>query len=327
MAILVFLESRDGEIKTTSFEAVAAARALADAGAPGADGQVVAVLAAPAAMGAKAAACGAYGADRVLHAADDRFAHHAPDAAASAVVAAQKATGAPLVLFSASAAGKDLAPRVAARLSAGLASDCTHLDVEGGRVVATRPVYAGKANQQVTFRSAVGLASLRPKVFPMTEHRPGTEAPVEALAFEAGQSRVTTTGMSAATGGPADLTEADIIVSGGRGMKGPEHFHLIEDLAAALGATVGASRAVVDAGWRSHAEQVGQTGKTVSPKLYVAIGISGAIQHLAGMSSSRTIVAINKDADAPIFKIANYGIVGDAFEVVPALTEAVKKLR
>jgi electron transfer flavoprotein alpha subunit len=324
MAVLVFLESRDGELKNTSFEAVAEARRIADAAGLG---EVIGVLAAPAAAADKAARAGAYGADKVLHAAGDAFARYAPDATAAAVVAAQQATGATLVLFSASAMGKDLAPRVAARLDAGLASDCTHFDVEGGRVVATRPVYAGKALQKVGFRSAVGLATLRPKAFAMTEHKAGASAPVEALAgFAPGEARVTTTGMSAATGGPADLTEADIIVSGGRGMKGPEHFHLIEDLAKALGASVGASRAVVDAGWRPHGEQVGQTGKTVSPKLYVAIGISGAIQHLAGMTSSRVIVAVNKDADAPIFKLANYGIVGDAFEIVPALTEAVKKL-
>jgi electron transfer flavoprotein alpha subunit len=327
MAILVFLECRDSEVKHSSHEAVAEARRLADQGLGG--GQVVAVLVAPAAAGPKAAQAGHYGADQVLHAAHDAFANYLPDVFAGAVVEAQKKVGATHVFFSASAMGKDLAPRVAARLDAGLASDCTHLDVEGGRLVATRPVYAGKAIQKVGWKSAVALASLRPKVFALTEHRPGKDAPVEPLAgsFDPSLAKVVTTGTSAATSGPADLTEADIIVSGGRGLKGPENFHLIESLAQALGATVGASRAVVDAGWRPHGEQVGQTGKTVSPKLYVAIGISGAIQHLAGMSSSRTIVAINKDADAPIFKVANYGIVGDAFEIVPALVEEVKKLR
>ena len=327
MGVLVFLESRDSEIKTSSHEAVAEARRLVDAGL---GGEVVALLVAPAAAAAKAAHAGAYGADKVLHAAHDAFGRYLPDVFAGVVAEAQASAGATHVFFSASAMGKDLAPRVAARLGAGLASDCTHLDVEGGRLVATRPVFAGKAVQKVAFRSPVALASLRPKVFALTEHRPGTDAPVEALAFDAAglsAAKVTTTGTSAATSGPADLTEADIIVSGGRGLKGPENFHLVESLAEALGATVGASRAVVDAGWRPHGEQVGQTGKTVSPKLYVAIGISGAIQHLAGMSSSRTIVAINKDADAPIFKVANYGIVGDAFEIVPAFVEAVKKLR
>jgi len=323
MAILVVLEGRDGDVKASSFEAVAEARRLADGGL---GGDVIALVCGAPAIAGAAGRAGAFGADKVLHAAHDSFARYQPDGFAAAVVAAQQATGASHVFFSATAMGKDLAPRVAARLSAGLASDCTALAVDGGRLVATRPVFAGKAIQKVAFTGGVALAGLRPKLFPLTEHRPGATAPVEALAFDPGTARVTTTGTSAATSGPVDLTEADIIVSGGRGLKAPEHFHLVEDLAAALGATVGASRAVVDAGWRSHGEQVGQTGKTVAPKLYIAIGISGAIQHLAGMTSSRTIVAINKDADAPIFKVANYGIVGDAFEVVPALTEAVKKL-
>ncbi len=326
MSILVVLEQREGELKKTSFEAVAEARRLVAAGF---GGDVVAVLPCGPGAEAHAAQAGAYGASKVLVASRPSFARYAPDGYAAAIVAAATATNATAVFFSASAMGKDLAPRVAARLGAGLAADCTHLDVEGGKLVATRPVYAGKAIQKIAFKSSPALASLRPKVFALTEHTPGASAPVEPLEFafdEAKDARVTVEGLAAQTGGPADLTEADIIVSGGRGMKGPEHFHLIEELAKALGATVGASRAVVDAGWRPHGEQVGQTGKTVSPKLYVAIGISGAIQHLAGMSSSRCIVAINRDPDAPIFKLATYGIVGEAFEVVPALTEAVSKL-
>ena len=323
MAILVYLEQRDGEIKKTSFEAVAEARRLADLGL---GGDVIALLVcAPGKEGA-AAEAGTYGADQAWTAVSPAFASYQPEGYAAAIVAAQAKASANTVLMSAGALGKDLAPRVAARLQAGLASDCTHLDLEGGKLVATRPVYAGKAIEKLAFKSSVALATLRPKVFPLTEHRPGTQAPVTALDVPQADARLTVSRISAATGGPADLTEADVIVSGGRGLKGPEHFGIIEDLAKALGGTVGASRAVVDAGWRPHGDQVGQTGKTVSPKLYVAVGISGAIQHLAGMSSSRCIVAINKDADAPIFKIADYGIVGDAFEVVPALTEAVRKL-
>ena len=326
MNLLVFLEQREGEIKKSSFEVVAAARRIADASG---GGEVTAILVGGPGVGGGAGAAGAYGADRVWVAEDAAWARYQPEGCVAAVVAAQSKANADAVLFSAGALGKDLAPRVAARLGKGLASDCTALEIEGGRLVATRPVYAGKAQQKVGFRGAPALASLRPKVFPATEHRPGASAPVEPLGVAidaAGLARTTVTALSAATGGPADLTEADIIVSGGRGLKGPENFAMIEDLAQALGATVGASRAVVDAGWRPHGDQVGQTGKTVSPKLYVAVAISGAIQHLAGMSSSRCIVAINKDADAPIFKVADYGIVGDAFEIVPALTAEVKKL-
>jgi electron transfer flavoprotein alpha subunit len=246
---------------------------------------------------------------------------------ASAIAAAVAKTQPVAVLFGASSMGRDLAPRVAARLGVGLASDCVALSAEGGKLQATRPVYAGKATQTVTFKKSPAVATLRPKMFAAVENA-GAAAQVQPLEFpyDPGAVKARVKDVKAEQGGKVDLTEAEIIVSGGRGLRGPEHFDLIERLAEALGATVGASRAVVDAGWRPHADQVGQTGKTVAPKLYVAVAISGAIQHLAGMSSSRCIVAINKDADAPIFKVADYGIVGDAFEVVPALTEAVKQL-
>lgn len=321
MSILVFLEQRDGQIRSVSREALGeATRLAATLGGP-----VVGVCCAAADPGV--AALGDAGADRVLLAKHEAFASYDGAGYAAAAAAAVAAAQPKLVLFPASSLGKDLAARVAARLGAGLASDCTSLATDGGRLVAKRPVFAGKAVQKVAFPTSPALVSLRPKAFAPVAGA-GKTAVVEELAFawDASAPRAKVTGTAAAKGGKVDLTEAEIVVSGGRGMKGPEHFALVEQLADALGGSVGASRAVVDAGWRPHGEQVGQTGKTVSPKLYVAIGISGAIQHLAGMTSSRCIVAINKDADAPIFKVADYGIVGDAFEVVPALTEAIRQL-
>ena len=322
MSILVFVEQRDAQVRPVAREALGeAARQASAIGGP-----IVGVCCAASDPGL--AALGESGAERVLFARHEAFAVYDGAGYAQAVAAAARATNAKLVIFGASSMGKDLAPRVAALLGVGLASDCTTLAQVGGRLVATRPVFAGKANQKVAFPASPAIVSLRPKVFAAAAAKAGATAAVESLEFawDAAAPRARVTGTTGAKGGKADLTEAEVIVSGGRGLKGPEHFVLVEQLADALGATVGASRAVVDAGWRPHGEQVGQTGKTVSPKLYVAIGISGAIQHLAGMSSSRCIVAINKDADAPIFKVADYGIVGDLFEVVPALTEAVKRL-
>ncbi len=224
------------------------------------------------------------------------------------------------------AMGKDLAPRVAARVGAGLASDCVALEVKDGRLVARRPMYGGKAYASVEWTGEPQMATLRPNVFPLAP--PDASRPVVVVKGSAdvtARARVTAT--TATAQGRLPLSEAQIIVSGGRGLKGPENFHLVESLAEALGAAVGASRAVVDAGWVDHQLQVGQTGRTVSPSLYVACGISGAIQHLAGMSSSRCIVAINKDPDAPIFKVADYGVQGDLFEILPKLTEAAKAHR
>ncbi len=321
MSVLVFIEQRGGQVRSLSREVLGeATRIAASLGGP-----VIGVC--PAASDPGLAALGEAGASRVLLAKHEAFARYEAAGYARAVASAVEALEPAVLLFGASAMGKDLAPRVAARLGAGLASDCTALSVEGGRLVARRPVFAGKAIQKVAFPRVPAIASLRPKVFAAVSLS-GQAAAVEPLAFawDAQGSRSRVTRLAASAGGKPDLTESEIIVSGGRGLKGPENFKILEDLAEALGATVGASRAVVDAGWRPHSDQVGQTGKTVSPKLYVAVGISGAIQHLAGMSSSRCIVAINKDPDAPIFKVADYGLVGDLFEVVPALAKAVREL-
>jgi electron transfer flavoprotein alpha subunit len=319
--IVTFAEVRDGKVRRASLEAVSEARRLA---APlGATVQAVLIGQGVAPLAAEVAP---YGADRVHLFDDAALASYATEVWARALgqVIAQEQPAAVLIPFT--AMGKDVAPRVAARAHAGLASDVVKLEVKDGRLEARRPVYAGKAFATVRWEGEPQMATLRPNVFTLA-------APDPARKFETVTATVDTTArarvvsVQASAGGKVELTEAQIIVSGGRGLKGPENFHLVEELAASLGAAVGASRAVVDAGWVDHQYQVGQTGKTVSPTLYVAAGISGAIQHLAGMSSSKVIVAINKDADAPIFKVADYGIVGDVFEVLPKLTAAAAELR
>jgi electron transfer flavoprotein alpha subunit len=323
MSILVFIEQRDGKVRSVSREALGeAARLAAVLGGP-----VVGVCCAASDPGL--AELGEAGADKVLLATHESFAMYDGAGYAAAVAAAVKATSPAVVLFASSGMGRDLAPRVAAQACVGLASECSAISTEGGKLVATRSVYAGKALQKVAFPASPAMLTLRPKMFAPLEPQAGKAAAVEALPFawDAAAPRAKVTAVVGAKGGKLDVTEAEIVVSGGRGMKGPEHFALLESLADVLGASVGASRAVVDAGWRPHGEQVGQTGKVVAPKLYVAVGISGAIQHLAGMTSSRCIVAINKDPDAPIFKVADYGIVGDLFDVVPALTSALQQPR
>jgi len=321
MTILAFAEQRDGKLKKTAFEVVRAARTIADQ----TGGQVLALLIGNS-VKAPGSELGGYGAHKVLAVEDPRLALYSTTAYAKVIAEAARSVNAGLVFLAATAMGKDVAPRVAIKLQAGLAADCTALKVDNGTVIASRPVFAGKAITDVTITTPVQVYTLRPNVFTAGGSN-GTQAPVEqfAVALSDEDFSVVVKEVTQATG-KLDVTEADIIVSGGRGLKGPENFHIIEELAAVLGGAVGASRAVVDAGWRPHDEQVGQTGKTVSPSLYIAVGISGAIQHLAGMSSSKYIVAINKDKDAPIFQVADYGIVGDAFEVVPALANEVRKL-
>ncbi len=316
--VLAFAEQRNGNFRKTAGEVVSAAVDIAQ------DREVVAILIGSGIEGI-AAGLGTFGASKVLVCDAEDLKEYRGDNYAGAVFHAVEKIHPSALLFPASTQGKDLAPRVAARIGTSVATDCVELKVDGGRVLAKRPIFAGKAFAWVESSSEPFVASLRPNVFPAKEK--GGEAQVEKLDFTPGADDLMVTLKEVVqTGGKKiELTESEIIVSGGRGMKNPENFKIIEELAATLNAAVGASRAVVDAGWRVHADQVGQTGKTVSPTLYIACGISGAIQHLAGMSSSKVIVAINKDPEAPIFKIADYGIVGDLFEVVPALTEEVKK--
>jgi electron transfer flavoprotein alpha subunit len=223
---------------------------------------------------------------------------------------------------------RELMARLAARLGVGLAADSVSLAAEGDRLIATRPVYAGKLLSRVTWAKTPWMVTLRPNVFRPADAQAGRKATVDrpAVTPPPAVMKFVERREEASTGLP-ELTEAEIVISGGRGMKGPENYVILEKMAGVIGAAVGASRAAVDAGWRPHRFQIGQTGRTISPKLYMGFGVSGAIQHLAGMRTSKVIVAVNKDPEAPIFKIADYGIVADLFEVVPALTEELKKLK
>ena len=325
MKILVYLEVQNGNVRRTSLEAVAAAlRVARDLG-----GEVIGSLVGGGDMVGLGSAMGSRGLARVMVTRHQDLAAYSQEGYAQAVAAQAREAGATHVFFSHTAFGKDLAPRVAQKLDAGMAGDVVALMTEGGRLVAERPMYAGRVVAQVGVTGERAVFTLRPKIFPAGETQAGKTAEVTEIPFTPppGGIRAVLKGIEAAAAGMVDLTEADFIVSGGRGVKGPEGFKPLEELARVLGAAVGASRAAVDAGWRPHADQVGQTGKTVSPTLYVACGISGAIQHLAGMGSSKVIVAINKDPNAPIFEKADYGIVGDLFEVVPRLTAEVKKLK
>jgi len=317
--IVTYAEHRDGKLRRPSLEAVSEARRLAAA----LKAAVHTVLVGSGVDGL-ASELGAHGADAVHVFDQAELGAYATEPYARAVAQVVAAEQPAVVLVPFTAMGRDLAPRVAARVGAGLASDCVALTVKDGRLEARRPMYAGKAYATVRWEGGPQMATLRPNVFPVGAADAARKVEVKKETVDT-SARAKVTAVHAAASGKVELTEAQIVVSGGRGLKGPENFHLVESLAAAMGAAVGASRAVVDAGWVDHQYQVGQTGKTVSPTLYVACGISGAIQHLAGMSSSKYIVAINKDADAPIFKVANYGLVGDLFELLPKLTEAAKR--
>jgi electron transfer flavoprotein alpha subunit len=314
MSSLVFVESAEGKVKATSLEAVAYAKALG--------GSVTAI-----ALGSvpqdELAALGKYGAEKVLHVDDERLNQGVIQAYASVLTQAMESTNADNLILANSSLGTPVAARVAIKVGASLASNVVSLPDTGSGFTVKKSIYTGKAFATVSLEKKKKVIAIRKNAVALTDH--GQAATVGQLEVKLNDAdfaaRITSTDKAT---GEVLLPEADIVVSGGRGMKGPEHWAIIEALAKELNAATGCSKPVSDMGWRPHHEHVGQTGVKVAPQLYIAVGISGAIQHLAGVNSSKYIVVINKDADAPFFKAADYGIVGDAFEIIPKLTEAIK---
>ena len=322
--VLAFAETRGGELRKVALETVTAARALADADR----GEVHALMLGAPGVAAKAEQLARHGADVVIVVEHPGLANHSAEVAAATAAARAKEGGYGALIFSASAQGKDLAPRVAAKLGVPIASDVLSFEKSGSGIAARHAGYASKVVQTLALSATPAVLSVRPGAFtPTANAKPGR---VESIppALDPASAKVTLKEMVQGRSGKLDLGEAPVIVSGGRGLKAAENFRLVEELADAFGnAAVGCTRAVADDGWRPQSDQIGQTGRTVSPDLYVAVGISGAIQHLAGMRTAKTIVAINRDKEAPIFKVADYGIVGDALDVVPVLTAAVREAK
>ena len=315
--VFVITEQRDGEFRKVSFEAVSEGRRIAD----GLSSELTAVVLGSGIEGI-AGDLAKYGADKILAADDPALADYTTGAYTNVLAELIKASDPAVVILGATMQGKDLVGRLAARLDAGVAMDCVTIELDNGQLTYTRPMYGGKVLADVQIQGDLQIVAIRPNVMTIVESV--KEGSVEKPAVNVGEVKTTVLEKTMDTGDKIELTEADIVVSGGRGTGGD--FGVIEELAAALSGAVGASRSAVDEGWRPHSDQVGQTGKVVSPTLYVACGISGAIQHLAGMSTSKYIVAINKDPEAPIFSKADFGIVGDLFDMVPAVAEEVKKI-
>ncbi len=320
--VFAFVESRGGDVRKAGLEAVAAARQIADQTG---GGEVHALLAGAPGVAGQASRLAEVGADVVYVVEHAGLAQYDAESLAATAAERIRAGGYRAAVFSATAQGKDLSPRVAAKLRAPLAPDATAVAVEGDAIVIRHPMYTGKVIGSLAITASPALLSVRLGAVPAQPNAKAGRVETIQPAADPGASKVRVVELREGNKGKIDLGEAPVIIAGGRGLKAPEHFRLVEELADSFGnAAVGATRAVTDEGWRPHSDQIGQTGRVVSPELYVAVGISGAIQHLAGMRTSRTIVAINKDKEAPIFKIADYGIVGDVFEIVPALTQAVR---
>ena len=318
--ILVIAEQEGGTLKSYSKELASKAFELAEG-----RGEVAAI-----AFGAGAEAAvkslGAFGVASAFAAEQDDFKDYLGEVYSQAALQAVETFKPQIILASATTIGKDLLPRLAQRLKSGLATDCTELSMANGKLKCRRPIFAGKALIDVNFQSPIQLATARPNSFPTKEAAAGKQASVQKMAVTLSPVRTKIKETKVAEKGMTDLTEAEVIVAGGRALGSGENFKVIQELATVLGATVGASRAAVDAGYISHDHQVGQTGKTVNPKLYIACGISGAIQHLAGMRTAKVIVSINKDPEAPIFSKSDYGLVGDLFQLLPILTKKFKEL-
>lgn len=323
--VWVVVEHQEGVAKKISLELLGCARTLAEAWS----GRVVAFV--PGGGAAQVAAIlGSRGADIVLTAEHPLLQRYTTDGYTRALTEALRAETPAVALFGATSQGRDLAPRVAARLGAGIVTDCTSLKVQDGTLVATRPLYTRKAIGTLQFKeTAPRIAVVLPSMYPVPPEQPQRKAEIRSRSVQLDAKAIRTTVREVKTiqRETIPLIDADIIVSGGRGMKGPENFGLLDALAQALGGAVGSSRPPVDSGWVPHDYEIGQTGKTVSPQVYLACGISGAPQHLAGMSGSKYIIAINKDPNAPILQLADLGIVGDLFQILPKLTEMVKRVK
>jgi electron transfer flavoprotein alpha subunit len=321
MSIFVFAEQKDEEFKKFVYEAISLGRGFGDK-----LGMEVTVSAVGNNISNIVQKLKDYGADIINIVDDPSLKNYLPELYTDILVEQIKESGAKIVILGSTSIGLDLASRIGAKLEASVATDCINIELEDGQIIAFRSIYVGKAIGKVKFEKEPAILTLRTNVFPIIKKEGKGETVTKELNKDLSQTKIVIKEIIKSSKVKKDIEEAEIIVSGGRGVKGPEHFSILEELATLLGGAIGASRSVVDSGWRGHEDQVGQTGKTVSPTLYIACGISGSIQHLAGMSSSKYIVAINKDPDAPIFKVADYGIIGDLFEVIPKLTDEIKKV-
>ncbi|OZS77272.1 electron transfer flavoprotein subunit alpha [Tetzosporium hominis] len=312
--VLVLAESREGSLRNVSFEAIAAGKKISGGG------EVVAVLLGDAA-GEQAAELGAYGADRVVTVEHPHLKQYTSDGYGQALMAVIEQENPEAIVFGHTALGKDLSPKIAAKLQVGLVSDVTDIEGEGDDAIFIRPIYSGKAFEKVKLKDDVKFITVRPNNIAPLAKEEGKSADVSSLSVDITNLRTIIKEVVRKSTDGVDLSEAKVVVAGGRGVKSADGFAPLKELADLLGGAVGASRGACDADYVDYSLQIGQTGKVVTPDLYIAAGISGAIQHLAGMSNSKVIVAINKDPEANIFKVADYGIVGDLFEVIPMLTE------
>jgi len=318
--VLVLGEARDGSLRNVSFEAIAAAKTVAEGG------EVVGVL-----IGDSVSSLGKdlyqYGADRVVAVEDAKLAQYTPDGFSQALMAVIEQENPEGLIFGHTSLGKDLAPKIASKLNSGLISDAIGVEEAGGNLVFTRPIYSGKAFEKKIVTDGLIFATIRPNNIAPLQKDEGKAGDVSSVSAEIKDLRTIIKDVVRKASEGVDLSEAKVVVAGGRGVKSTDGFNPLKELADVLGGAVGASRGACDADYCDYSLQIGQTGKVVTPDLYIAAGISGAIQHLAGMSNSKVIVAINKDPEANIFKVADYGIVGDLFEVIPMLTEEFKKLK